>query len=83
MKKRTSKKNVLRQAELMAGELKAHWPEIVTEIGFETQEGEDAYLWITTSAEYEDDIRADAADLTVNLYEMSGLYIPPRVIIRR
>ena len=43
-------------------ELKARWPNIITEVRLETQDEEDAYVYITTPESVEEDVLLDMVD---------------------
>ena len=74
------RKQVQREAGKIARELERSWPQIHTRVSLDTQEGEDAYIWITAPTDLEDDIRTEATALTVDLYDTESIYVVPRLL---
>ena len=77
------KRAVLLEARKMAMHLEKIWPDISTITSLDTQEGEDAYMWITADEEIHDAVLDEAVGLTVDLYNEKAIYIVPRFHIRK
>lgn len=75
------RKVALQEAEKICRQLEAQWPGISTEVSLDTQEGEDAYIWVKVPAEQVDAVRVAASGLTAELWGEKGIYIVPRMHI--
>ena len=76
---RNFRKFLVHEAEKICRQLEDRWPGIITSVSLDTQEGEDAYIWIRAPANVEDEVTMEAAGLTAGLYESKGLYVLPRL----
>ena len=74
-----TQRTVQREAARIEQELKARWPSIITEVRLETPDEEDAYVYIATPENVEEDVMLDMIDLTIELYERAGIYITGRI----
>ena len=66
-------KEIWNEASKIAKEIELSYPGTEVEVSLQTQEGEDAYLWITTSREKVNKIRVLAAELAVRLWENKAI----------
>ena len=75
------KDKVRRAAEQVAQRVREDFPQVKTEIAFDTIEaGEDAYLWITVDTpELIDDVRAAACNYAGDFWEAEDIFIVPRM----
>ena len=82
MSARGKKKDKIRRAaEQVAQRVREGYPQVKTEIDFDTIEaGEDAYLWITVDTpELIDDVRAAACNYAGDFWEAEDIFIVPRM----
>jgi hypothetical protein len=75
------KDKVRRAAEQVAQRVREDFPQVKTEIAFDTIEaGEDAYVWITVDTlELIDDVRAAACNYAGDFWETEDIFIVPRM----
>ncbi|RPJ24201.1 MAG: hypothetical protein EHM35_16585 [Planctomycetaceae bacterium] len=68
-------------AQQVAQRVKEDYPQVKTEIDFETIEaGEDAYVWITVDTpDLIDDVRAAACNYAGDFWEAEDIFIVPRM----
>jgi len=70
-------KRVEMEAARICAAIERLWPEVSSEVGLETQEGEDAYVWLSVPDRDYYDVLIDASQLSVDLYNDTGIYILP------
>jgi hypothetical protein len=75
------KDKIRRAAEQVAHRVRDDYPQVKTEIDFDTIEaGEDAYLWITVDTpDLIDDVRAVAGNYAGDFGEAEDIFIVPRM----
>ena len=79
------KADIRRAGEHIARSVQADYPQVKTEIDFETVErDEDAYLWITVDKlDLLDEVCAAACNYAGDFWEAEDIFIVPRMRIER
>lgn len=70
---------VWREAERLARMIKACYSDINIEVSLQTQEDEDAYIWIDAPPEKLDEIVTVATNITSRLWKTKGIFVIPRM----
>ena len=73
------RKVIRQEAQKIARQLARLWPELITHVSLNTQEGEDAYLWIQAPVDLTSEVIVEASNLGVDLYNQKGIYVTPRM----
>ena len=76
-----TKDQIYEEASKLAREIEKKCAGVETEVSLDTQEGEDAYIWVTATPEILDSVRVVACNITARSIT-KGFYILPRMDIK-
>lgn len=72
---------IYEEASKLAGEIDKKCAGVETEVSLDTQEGEDAYIWVSATPEMLDSVRVVACNITARSLA-KGFFILPRMNIK-